>query len=187
VVISSFWLGRLLLFTSGVGLGVMGSLPLVAWVLFSTPTSSGRAVCSRLVFAATSVVLVSVLLGACILLAFQLASFSSHTTLATSSDAAFQWLCGGALGGFAVPGFAAIVATYDWTRNYEVPALRKFGKRFGFIALVISLANIGAHFLVPVVEPIVFLGSLLFVGLWAVAALDKIRKRPHLAQEQSGR
>ena len=169
-------LARFLILTSGFGLGALSALRLAIWLLHLGPGADR--LCGRPKILAVAIMMLALSIGllACIYFSFQLAYLA--TPLELTEELAFELLTLSSLVGFAVPSFAAIVATYDWSRHYDVPALKKFGKHFALVALAAVSANIVANQFCPLVEPLICFASLLLIGVGALVRVERIKKRP---------
>lgn len=132
---SKLSLAWLLVMTSGFGLGVLSSLPLVAWIL-----CIGRNVRRYRTKAKTISALIALLLlltasfGFCVSVSFQLRPLMKFT-LRIADPNVFSLFLGTSTLGMAIPVFATIAITYDWSHYYDVPGLKEFVKRFGLVAL----------------------------------------------------
>lgn len=106
---------------------------------------------------------------------FELSRFVD-STLGIPGSLAFQWITGLSLVGFAIPVFAAIAIRYDWSREYDVPALKRFLKRYGLIVATAIPINAAVYFSFPTEAGIVFVATVVLIGMMALGSLEQLRK-----------
>lgn len=150
-------------------------MPLVIWFLHLGPGAERLRGRSRVLALVITILVSSIGLLACIYFSFQLAHLGSLLLL--NKQLVFEGLTLSSLIGFGILGFTTIIVTYDWSRHYDVPALKHFAKRFGLIALAVVSANVATKQLMPTAETPTFFASLFLMGLVALSRVERIRKR----------